>query len=87
MSLAEAKQLFGTLILGSTVITIAILYIAYKFAEISYKKSHKNVKKVHKKANKNVNIVFNHGSNTKDWTIFDYKEDRENMNRILKGAM
>lgn len=46
MSLAEAKQLFGTLILGSTAITIAILYIAYKFAEISYRKAHKAKKAI-----------------------------------------
>ena len=50
MSLAEAKQLFGTLILESAVIAIALLYIAYKFAEIRYKKAHraKKIKKVHK---------------------------------------
>ena len=83
MSLAEAKQLFGTLILGSTVITIAILYIAYKFAEISYKKAHKNVKKVHKKASKNVNIVFD--IDTKNKTLQELQQERNQMIKILGG--
>ena len=50
MSLVEAKQVLGTLILESAVITIALLYIAYKFAEISYKKAHSanKTKKVYK---------------------------------------
>ena len=83
MSLAEAKQLFGTLILGSTVITIAILYIAYKFAEISYKKAHKNVKKVHKKDTKNVNIVFD--IDTKNKTLQELQQERNQMIKILGG--
>lgn len=83
MSLAEAKQLFGTLILGSAVIAIALLYIAYKFAEISYKKAHKNVKKVHKKASKNVNIVFD--IDTKNKTLQELQQERNQMIKILGG--
>lgn len=81
MSLAEAKQLFGTLILGSTVITIAILYIAYKFAEISYKKAHK-VKKVHK-AKRNINVIFNIDSKGK--TLQEVQAEQRQMKRILGG--
>lgn len=83
MSLAEAKQLFGTLILGSAVIAIALLYIAYKFAEISYKKAHKNVKKVHKKATKNVNVVFD--IDTKNKTLQEIQLERMQMKKILGG--
>lgn len=82
MSLAEAKQVLGTLILGSAVIAIALLYIAYKFAEISYKKAHKNVKKVHKKADKNVNIVFN--IDTKNKTLQEVQAER---NLMMKGLI
>ena len=81
MSLAEAKQLFGTLILGSTVITIAILYIAYKFAEISYKKAHK-AKKVHK-AKRNVNVIFNIDSKNK--TLQEVQLEKAQMIKILGG--
>lgn len=84
MSLAEAKQLFGTLILGSTVITIAILYIAYKFAEISYKKAHKakKTKKVHK-AKRNINVIFNIDSKSK--TLQEVQAEQRQMKRILGG--
>ena len=83
MSLAEAKQLFGTLILGSTVITIAILYIAYKFAEISYRKAHKT-KKVHKarKIN-NANVMFNIDSKNK--TLQEIQLEKIQMIKILGG--
>ena len=84
MSLVEAKQFLGTLILGSAVITIALLYIAYKFAEISYKKSHKNVKKVHKKASKNVNIVFDIGDTSK-MNLFEIKQLKSQMEKELRG--
>lgn len=84
MSLAEAKQLFGTLILGSTVIAIALLYIAYKFAEISYKKAHKvkETKKVHK-AKRNVNVMFNIDSKNK--TLQEIQLEKLQMKRILGG--
>jgi archaellum component FlaF (FlaF/FlaG flagellin family) len=83
MSLAEAKQLFGTLILGSTVITIAILYTAYKFAEISYRKAHK-VKKVHKarKIN-NANVMFNIDSKNK--TLQEIQLEKAQMIKLLGG--
>lgn len=84
MSLAEAKQLFGTLILGSTVIAIALLYIAYKFAEISYKKAHKvkKTKKVHK-AKRNINVIFNIDSKGK--TLQEVQAEQRQMKRILGG--
>lgn len=84
MSLAEAKQLFGTLILGSTVIAIALLYIAYKFAEISYKKAHKvkETKKVHK-AKRNVNVMFNIDSKNK--TLQEIQLEKAQMIKLLGG--
>lgn len=84
MSLAEAKQLFGTLILGSTVITIAILYIAYKFAEISYKKAHRahKTKKVYK-AKRNMNVIFNIDSKNK--TLQEIQLEKAQMIKILGG--
>lgn len=84
MSLAEAKQLFGTLILGSTVITIAILYIAYKFAEISYRKAHKvkKIKKVHN-AKRNMNVMFNIDSKNK--TLQEIQLEKAQMVKILGG--
>lgn len=84
MSLAEAKQLFGTLILGSTVIAIALLYIAYKFAEISYKKAHKvkETKKVHK-AKRDVNVMFN--INSKNKTLQEIQLEKAQMIKLLGG--
>lgn len=81
MSLAEAKQVLGTLILGSVVIAIALLYIAYKFAEISYKKAHK-AKKVHK-AQRNMNVMFNIDS--KDKTLQEVQAEQRQMKRLLGG--
>jgi hypothetical protein len=81
MSLAEAKQVLGTLILGSAVIAIALLYIAYKFAEISYKKAHK-AKKVHK-AKKNVNVIFNIDSKNK--TLQEIQLEKAQMIKVLGG--
>lgn len=81
MSLAEAKQVLGTLILGSAVIAIALLYIAYKFAEISYKKAHKP-KKVHK-AKRNINVIFNIDSKGK--TLQEVQAEQRQMKRILGG--
>lgn len=81
MSLAEAKQVLGILILGSTVITIAILYIAYKFAEISYRKAHKT-KKVHK-AKRNINVIFNIDSKGK--TLQEVQAEQRQMKRMLGG--
>jgi hypothetical protein len=81
MSLAEAKQVLGTLILGSAVIAIALLYIAYKFAEISYKKAHK-AKKVHK-AKKNVNVIFNIDSKNK--TLQEIQLEKAQMIDFLGG--
>lgn len=81
MSLAEAKQVLGTLILGSAVIAIALLYIAYKFAEISYKKAHKT-KKVHK-AKRNVNVIFNIDS--KDKTLQETQLEKAQMIKLLGG--
>lgn len=81
MSLAEAKQVLGTLILGSAVIAIALLYIAYKFAEISYKKAHKP-KKVHK-AKRNVNVIFNIDSKNK--TLQEVQLEKAQMIKILGG--
>lgn len=83
MSLAEAKHVFGTLLLGSTVIAIALLYIAYKFAEISYRKAHK-VKKVHKarKIN-NVNVMFNIDSKNK--TLQEIQLEKAQMIKVLGG--
>lgn len=83
MTLAEAKTLFGALIFGSFAITLFILAIASKIAEISYKKSHKNVKKVHKKATKNVNIVFD--IDTKNKTLQEIQLERMQMKKILGG--
>lgn len=84
MSLAEAKQVFGTLILGSAVIAIALLYIAYKFAEISYKKAHraKKIKKVHKEK-RNVNVMFNIDSKNK--TLQEIQLEKSQMIKILGG--
>lgn len=84
MSLAEAKQVLGTLILGSAVIAIALLYIAYKFAEISYKKAHKakKTKKVHK-AKRNINVIFNIDSKGK--TLQEVQAEQRQMKRILGG--
>lgn len=84
MSLAEAKQVLGTLILGSAVIAIALLYIAYKFAEISYKKAHraKKIKKVHK-AKRNINVIFNIDSKGK--TLQEVQAEQRQMKRILGG--
>ena len=81
MSLAEAKHVFGTLLLGSTVIAIAILYIAYKFAEISYRKAHKT-KKVHK-AKRNMNVMFNIDSKNK--TLQEIQLEKAQMIKILGG--
>lgn len=81
MSLVEAKQFLGTLILGSAVITIALLYIAYKFAEISYKKAHKT-KKVHK-AQRNMNVMFNIDSKNK--TLQEIQLEKAQMIKILGG--
>lgn len=85
MSLAEAKQVLGTLILGSVVIAIALLYIAYKFAEISYKKAHKakKIKKVHK-AKRNINVIFNIDSKGK--TLQEVQAEQRQMQRILGGV-
>lgn len=84
MSLAEAKQVLGTLILGSAVIAIALLYIAYKFAEISYKKAHraKKIKKVHK-AKKNINVIFN--INSKGKTLQEVQLEKAQMIKVLGG--
>ena len=84
MSLVEAKQFLGTLILGSAVITIALLYIAYKFAEISYTKAHKvkETTKVHK-AKRNVNVLFNIDS--KDKTLQEVQAEQRQMKRLLGG--
>lgn len=81
MSLAEAKQVLGTLILGSAVIAIALLYIAYKFAEISYRKAHKT-KKVHK-AKRNINVIFNIDS--KDKTLQETQLEKAQMIKLLGG--
>lgn len=81
MSLAEAKQVLGTLILESAVIAIALLYIAYKFAEISYKKAHK-VKKVHK-AKRNMNVIFNIDSKNK--TLQEIQLEKAQMIKALGG--
>ena len=83
MRLAEAKTLFGTLIFGSLAITLFILAIASKIAEITYKKAHKNVKKVHKKASKNVNIVFD--IDTKNKTLQEIQLEKAQMIKILGG--
>ena len=85
MSLAEAKQVLGTLILESAVIAIALLYIAYKFAEISYKKAHKahKTKKVHK-AKRNVNVIFNIDSKGK--TLQEVQAEQRQMQKILGGV-
>ena len=84
MSLAEAKQVLGTLILGSAVIAIALLYIAYKFAEISYKKAHKakKIKKVHK-AKRNMNVMFNIDSKNK--TLQEIQLEKAQMIKLLGG--
>ena len=84
MSLVEAKQVLGTLILESAVITIALLYIAYKFAEISYKKAHraKKIKKVHKEK-RNVNVMFNIDSKNK--TLQEIQLEKSQMIKILGG--
>lgn len=81
MSFVEAKQFLGTLILGSAVITIALLYIAYKFAEISYKKAHKT-KKVHK-AQRNMNVMFNIDSKNK--TLQEIQLEKAQMIKLLGG--
>lgn len=85
MSLAEAKQVLGTLISGSAVIAIALLYIAYKFAEISYKKAHraKKIKKVHK-AKRNINVIFNIDSKGK--TLQEVQAEQRQMKRLLGGV-
>lgn len=84
MSLAEAKHVFGTLLLGSTVIAIAILYIAYKFAEISYKKAHraKKIKKVYK-VQRNMNVMFNIDSKNK--TLQEIQLEKAQILKILGG--
>ena len=84
MSLVEAKQFLGTLILGSAVIAIALLYIAYKFAEISYKKAHraKKTKKVHT-AQRNVDVMFNIDSKNK--TLQEIQLEKAQMIKILGG--
>ncbi len=84
MSLAEAKQVLGTLILGSAVIAIALLYIAYKFAEISYKKAHRahKTKKVHK-TKRNMNVIFNIDSKGK--TLQEVQLEKAQMIKVLGG--
>ena len=81
MTLVEAKQLFGTLIFGSFAITLLILAIASKIAEITYKKSHKT-KKVHK-AKRNINVIFNIDSKGK--TLQEVQAEQRQMKRILGG--
>ena len=81
MTLVEAKQLFGLLIFGSFAITLFILAITYKIAEISYKKAHKT-KKVHK-AKRNVNVMFNIDSKNK--TLQEIQLEKAQMIKILGG--
>lgn len=83
MSLAEAKQLFGTLILGSFAITLLMLVIAYKIVEISYKKAHKNTHKVHRSVQKRTEIVFDIDSKGK--TLQEIQLERMQMKKILGG--
>lgn len=83
MSLAEAKQLFGTLILGSFAITLLMLVIAYKIAEISYKKAHKNTHKVHRSVQKRTEIVFDIDSKNK--TLQEIQLEKAQMIKVLGG--
>lgn len=83
MTLVEAKELVKVLIVSTFILTIAILAVMYLFAKITYKKSHKNVKKVHKKATKNVNIVFD--IDTKNKTLQELQQERMQMIKILGG--
>ena len=87
MSLQEMKELVATVFFTSALLTLAILFVIDKFVEIIYKRAHKNVSRTCRKSNNNANIVYDHVNNTKDWTIFDFKTDTENMNKILKEVM
>lgn len=83
MTLVEAKELVKALTVSTFILTVAILAVMYLFAKITYKKAHKNVKKVHKKANKNVNIVFDIGDTSK-MNLFEIKQLKSQMEKELR---
>lgn len=83
MSLVEAKHFLGTLVLGSAVISIVLLYVAYNFAKISYKKAHKE-KKVHQvRKIHNENIIFNIDSKNK--TLQEIQKEKQIMMEVLRN--
>ena len=82
MSLQEMKELFGTLILGSFAITLLMLVIAYKIAEISYKKAHKNTHKVHRRRQNKTEIVFDIGDTSK-MTLSEIQYRKNQMRKEL----
>lgn len=84
MTIAQWHSIFNIVFI-TFAITLLLLAILSEIAEISYKKAHKNVKKVHKKANKNVNIVFD--IDTKNKTLQEIQLERMQMIKILGGIL
>lgn len=82
MSITEWHELFKIVFIAYVIVVLAG-YLLSKYAEISYKKAHKNVKKVHKKAIKNVNVVFD--IDTKNKTLQEIQLERQQMIKILGG--
>ena len=78
MSLQEMKEFVATVFFTSALLTLAILFVMYKFAEITYKRAHKKECKI-----RNSEIVFNIDSKNK--TLQEVQAERKQMIKILGG--
>lgn len=87
MSLQEAKEVFGTLIFGSTLIAMTFVGLAYVIAKIRYVKAHKkSEQKQHRSVQNKTEIIYNLGDTSK-MNLFEIKQAKEKLEKSLKGAM
>ena len=79
MSIAEWHEIFKVIfiIFGLTLVAFAIFA---KWLEFTYKKAHKKTRKVHKASR--TTIVYDLGD-TKNMTLYEIKQMKENMRKEL----
>lgn len=81
LTIQEWHEIFK-LVFIATLVTLVGLALLYKYAEVSYKKAHKNTNKVNRRVQNKTEIIYNIGDTSKMY-LFEIKQAKKQMKREL----
>lgn len=81
LAIQEWHEIFKIVFIVAVSILLG-LSVLYKYAEVSYRKAHKNTNKVNRKVQKRTEIVYNVGDPSKMY-LFEVKQAKNQLRKEL----